>query len=130
MKEHFVAIFESDEPAAKAARGLEDAGIPAVDVKHYANRVGAGRHEEAGDTRPTGAVSSNMTDLVGVECRPEQGAATGSTVLSVTVSDDSQIHQAVTILESHHPVEIEESTEEEEEEEEVDEVADSKLGRA
>ena len=33
-------------------------------------------------------------------------------MLSVRVDDDSRIHQAVNVLEAHHPIEIEENTEE------------------
>ena len=38
--------------------------------------------------------------------------AGGDTILIVSVTDDSRIHQATTILDSHHPIGIEESTEE------------------
>lgn len=42
----------------------------------------------------------------------ERRAAAGNTILSVTIVDDSKIHQAVEVLDSHHPLEIDERTEE------------------
>jgi len=40
------------------------------------------------------------------------GQRAGGTVLAVSVEDDSRIHQVTEILERHHPVEMDESTEE------------------
>src|SRR3954452_3427686 len=126
MKQHIVAIFESDEPAAAAARGLEEAGIPEIDLKHYSNgATDTGNAEAPRSTRVSGALASSTTGLDGDAGSAGRPAATGSTVLSVTVSDDSQIHQAVSILESHHPAEIDESTEEE-----ADEVSGLEFGQA
>jgi uncharacterized protein (TIGR02271 family) len=42
----------------------------------------------------------------------DRRAQAGNAVLDVMVHEDAQIRQAVTILESHHPIEIEEDTEE------------------
>ena len=40
----------------------------------------------------------------------DRRAQAGNAVLSVLVHEDAQIHQAVTILETHHPIEMGENT--------------------
>ena len=39
-----------------------------------------------------------------------QGARSGNAVVSVVLEDASRIHQVVTMLEAHHPLEMEEET--------------------
>ena len=41
-----------------------------------------------------------------------QGARAGNAIVSVVLENDSQIHRVVTILETHHPIEMEEETDE------------------
>ena len=52
---------------------------------------------------------------VGYPCDEEwydRRVQAGNTVLSVMIHEDAQIYRVVTILEAHHPIEIEENTEE------------------
>ena len=42
----------------------------------------------------------------------DRTAAAGNVVLSVTVDDDSKIHQTITALEAHDPVELDERSDE------------------
>jgi uncharacterized protein (TIGR02271 family) len=128
MSEHIVAIFVTENEANMAARDLEAAGIPASSIRHYRPQSTTADSSD----RVTGEPASGHGGggfwawLLGEEPSSEttrsayprddewydRRAHAGNAVLSVMVHDDSQIHQALTILESHHPLEIEESTDE------------------
>ena len=125
MTEHLVAVFESESAADAAARDLEQAGI--LGIRRY--KPGAATIHDASRTGQAGSATSigggfwgwlvgeepateTARSLSPDEHAYEQWAQTGKTVLSVMVAEDSRIHEAVTILEAHHPVELEESTEE------------------
>ena len=127
MLEHIVAVFDNDGPAAAAERALGEAGIPSSAVRRYST----------GDTTRTGDTTTHDTAtgersgggfwswLLGEDTSTAPGydrdmdyydrrAQAGSTILSVTIAEDSQIHRAVEIIESYDPVQIDERTEEEE----------------
>ena len=127
MTEHIVATFSTHEAADEAARELENAGFPASAIRQYkaANSGEAGRTSYESTTETTASSGGGFWAwLLGeegpqtrtVHPRDEEWynrrAGAGDTVLSVAVTDDSRIHQATTILESHHPIEMEETTEE------------------
>ena len=130
LTEHIVALFQSDSAAAAAERDLENAGIAASAMRRYTpaemeklepdSAVAAGTEtghssgggfwawllgEETNTTTPRSAYSTegNVYD---------RHARAGNTVLSVMLNDESLIHQAVTILDAHHPIEIDEHTHE------------------
>ena len=123
VREHFVAVFETEAAANAAAQDLEAAGFPASAIRRY----GAGRSSDASQER-TGTESSSggfWAWLLGEEGPQTTQAAYGQegewydrrvgeghACLSVVVDDDSRIHRATEILELHRPVEIEETTEE------------------
>jgi hypothetical protein len=118
--EHIVAIFRTDGAAAAAERDLEAAGIstsrrytPAETEKLEPESSFAGATEtthssgggfwawlwgEDADTATTRSAYSADGDVY------DRWARAGNTVLSVMLEDDSLIHQAVTILDAHHPL--------------------------
>ena len=123
MTEHMVAIFDTEEAAVAAARGLESAGFPPQSIRRYradSARSSRSSAEGAAGTAPSGGGFWGW--LLGDEGDTTRAAygqheewydrnvSVGKTVLSVTVYEDSRIHEATTILESHHPIEIEENT--------------------
>lgn len=124
MAEHIVAIFETNEQASAAVTELETAGIPASAIRQYANN--GSTHQE---TEPVTHASDHKTGgflswLFGDESETtrssygadadayERRTAAGNVVVSVSVADDSKIHQAIAALEAHHPVEIDEGADE------------------
>ena len=128
MTEHIVAIFRTDGAAAAAERDLEAAGIstsrrytPAETEKLEPESSFAGATEtthssgggfwawlwgEDADTATTRSAYSADGDVY------DRWARAGNTVLSVMLEDDLLIHQAVTILDAHHPLEIDGHTRE------------------
>jgi uncharacterized protein (TIGR02271 family) len=130
LTEHIVALFETESAAAAAERDLEGAGIPTSAIRRYTpaemNRLEpessvAGATEtshssgggfwawlwgEDADTASTQSSYSTDGDVY------DRRARAGNTVLGVMLRDDSLIHQAVTILDAHHPLEIDEHTHE------------------
>ena len=126
MAEHIVAVFDSEGAAEAAVRDLEQAGISASAIRRY--RSTATSNENSGAiSRATGHSSTGgfWAWLLGEEPRAEtsrslsldeqayeQHAQAGKAVISVSVEDDAKIHQAVTLITAHHPIEMEEQTEE------------------
>jgi uncharacterized protein (TIGR02271 family) len=130
LTEHIVALFRTESAAAAAERDLEGVGIPTSVMRRYTpaemEKLGpessvAGATEtghssgggfwawlwgEDTDTATTRSAYSTDGDVY------DRRARAGDTVLSVMLSDDSLIHQAVTILDAHHPLEIDEHTHE------------------
>jgi uncharacterized protein (TIGR02271 family) len=126
MTEHIVALFETESAAAAAERDLESAGISTSVIRRYtpaemeklepeSSIAGATEtsHSSGGgfwawlwgedtDTPTTRSAYSTDGDVY------DRRARAGNTVLSVMLDDDSLIHQAVTILDAHHPLEIDE----------------------
>jgi uncharacterized protein (TIGR02271 family) len=128
MTEHIVAVFETEAAADAAARDLEDSGIPRSAIRRYKPQTvaGAETYSDPGysseSSRGGGFWAWLLGEESGVESTRslypedeelyERGVHAGRTVLGVMLHDDSQIHQAVTILDAHHPIEIEEGTQE------------------
>jgi uncharacterized protein (TIGR02271 family) len=130
LTEHIVALFKTEATAAAAERDLEAAGIPTSVIRRYAPTqtetfepgstvAGATEttHSTGGgfwawlwgeDSNTTSTRSAYPTDG---DIYDRQTRA-GNTVLSVMLHDDSLIHQTVTILDAHHPIEIDEHTQE------------------
>ena len=126
MTEHIVALFETESAAAAAERDLEGAGISTSVIRRYmpaemekleseSSIAGATEtsHSSGGgfwawlwgedtDTATTRSTYSTDGDVY------DRRARAGNTVLSVMLDDDSLIHQTVTILDAHHPLEIDE----------------------
>jgi uncharacterized protein (TIGR02271 family) len=128
--EHIVAVFKTDSAAAAAERALEGAGIPRSAMSRYTHaeteRLEAGS-SAAGATETSHSGSGGFWAwLLGEDADttttrsayPTEGevydrqARAGNTILSVRLNDDSLIHQAVTILDAHHPIEIDEHADE------------------
>ncbi|MGE0372621.1 MAG: YsnF/AvaK domain-containing protein [Gammaproteobacteria bacterium] len=112
-------MFDSDGPAAAAERALGDAGIPTSAVRRYTtNEAGSAQPSASGQTGGgfwswlLGEETPRYPDYDKDMQYYERRARAGSTILSVTINDDSQIHRAVEIIESHDPVEIDERTDE------------------
>ena len=120
MTEHIVAVFNSESAADAAARDLEQAGIPAPAIRRYSPAASdryAGSSTSSGggfwawllgEEPATGTTRSLYRD----EEFYKRRAQAGESVLSVRVDDNSRIHEVVSVLEAHHPIEIEENTEE------------------
>ncbi len=129
MPEHIVAVFQTESAAAAAERDLEGAGIPTSAMRRYspahmekpdsgASVADATEPSHSGggfwawlwgeDTDPanTRSAYSSDTDVY------DRQARAGNTILSVMLDDYALIHQTVTILEAHHPLEIDEHTHE------------------
>jgi uncharacterized protein (TIGR02271 family) len=140
MLEHIVAVFKSDGPAAAAERALNEAGIPASAVRRYSTTDTTSGQTSTAEPASTGQSGGGFWSwLLGEDTpnRPDQDAdkeyyerraRAGSTILSVTVADDSQIHRAVEIIESYDPLEIDERTEDENDASQAS-VAASTVGR-
>jgi uncharacterized protein (TIGR02271 family) len=125
MAEHIVAIFDTDPAADAAARDLETAGIPASSVRRYRPREGLSSGTPVISTETPSTGGGFWAWLLGEEStgnapsyyprdeeRYVQGARAGNAVVSVMVEDASRIHEVVTMLEAHHPLELEEETDE------------------
>jgi uncharacterized protein (TIGR02271 family) len=127
MAEHIVATFDSENAADAAARDLEGAGVPASAIRRYRSEGAVADRSAQRTTETTSSTGGGFWAWLWGEERStettrsayprddewyDRRAQAGNTVLGVMVHDDSQIHQAVTILESHHPIEMEENTEE------------------
>jgi hypothetical protein len=129
MSEHIVVTFATENDADAAARDLEAAGIPASSIRRYRPPSTTTGSSVRGTAEPAAASGGGFWEwLLGEEPSSETTRSAypgdqdwydrrvhaGNAVLSVIVQDDSQIHQALRILELHHPIEIEESTDERE----------------
>lgn len=125
MAEHIVAVFETEAAATAATQSLHSAGIPSSAIRQYANTDTA--KQASAPTEHTSTHSSGggfWAWLFGEESTSEttrsaythdlydRRAAAGNVVLSVTVDDDAKIHQALTALEAHSPVDIDERSDE------------------
>jgi uncharacterized protein (TIGR02271 family) len=125
MTEHIVAIFNTQDAADAAARELEHAGFPASAIRRYKADSSDGAElahaENTTETTSGGGFWAWLLGEEGPQTRAaypreeewyDRRAGAGDTVLSLTVIDDSRIHEATTILEGHHPIEMDERTEE------------------
>ena len=127
MVEHIVATFDTENAADAAARDLESAGISASAIRWYRSEgtvVGRSARRTTETTSSTGggfwawllgeepSTETTRAAYPGHDEWYDRRAEAGNAVLDVMVHEDAQIHQAVTILESHHPIEIDESSDE------------------
>ena len=124
MAEHIVAVFTTEAAAAAAAQSLKSAGIPSSAIRQYAgNRVDRQEVDptEYTSTHTSGGFwswlfgetsTSETTRSAYAHDLYERRASAGNVVLSVTVDDDAKIHQAITALEAHNPVDIDERSDE------------------
>ncbi len=130
MTEHIVAVFETQMAAEAAAQGLRDIGIPASAIRQYAS--GGGNGGIGGHVTPVEQTSTHASGggfwswLFGDDTTSEtthsaysgdaydRRALAGNVVVSVSVDDDAKIHQAITALEAHHPIDIDERSDESE----------------
>jgi uncharacterized protein (TIGR02271 family) len=121
MTEHIVATFETASAAEEAEHELEASGIEATAVRRYAvadDRADVAREAPAVEPHHRGFWAWLTGEEPQDETRQEaelydRRVAAGNTVLSVTVRDDSKVHQVVEILDAHRPLDIDERTEEE-----------------
>jgi uncharacterized protein (TIGR02271 family) len=122
MAEHIIAVFRTDAEAAAAERDLETAGVPSSAIRRYAtydmNRTPV---EPTQDTTTDTSGGGFWAWLFGEESTSEttrsayaddmdlydRRVAAGNIVVSVTV-DDAMIHHAITVLDAHHPLDIDE----------------------
>ena len=127
MTEHLVAVFQNADDAAASERDLEQLGVPTEHIRRYSGNSLA-RHAAGGEptTADTAQPSGFWAWLLGEEStsaakradwRTDAGSfdrrvAAGDTVLSVTLTDDSLIHNAVAALDAHNPIGIDETTDE------------------
>jgi uncharacterized protein (TIGR02271 family) len=125
MAEHIVAVFETEAAAAAATQSLQSAGIPLSAIRQYAG-PGRGGHEiepaAQTSTHPSGGgfwawlfgeeSTSETTRSAYTHDTYDRRASAGNVVLTVTVDDDAKIHQAITALEAHHPIDIDERSDE------------------
>jgi uncharacterized protein (TIGR02271 family) len=128
MAEHIVAVFDSEGAAEAAVRDLEQAGISTSAIRRYRSTATSAGNENSGAiSRATGHSSTGgfwawlLGEEPGAETSRslsldeqayEQHVQAGKAVISVLVEDDAKIHQAVTLVTAHHPIEMEEQTEE------------------
>jgi hypothetical protein len=118
MTEQIVAVFETE--TAAATESLPRAGIPSSAIRQYA---GTGVGQKAVPTEQTSTHTSgcgfwswlfgedSMTPTTRSACTDDlydRRASAGNVVVSVTVEEDSKIHEAISALEAHNPVDIDE----------------------
>ena len=120
MTEHIVALFETDAAADAAARDLEAEGVATSAIRRY-------RQESAGTSYSTTAEAPShgggfwawlLGEEDGIDAKRamyprdhevyERGVSAGNAVLSVTVIDEIEADRAMTILDAHHPLQIDE----------------------
>ncbi len=122
MTEHIVAVYKTEAHATAAARSLESLGIPPTAIRQYAETVPAktepvepaSTHTSGGgfwawlfgDELMTETTRSMYTDDI-----YDRRVAAGNVVLSLTVAD-TKIHETISALEAHNPVDIDEGSEE------------------
>lgn len=115
MREHIVAVFDSDRPAAEAVQELERAGIPSSAIRQYGRSSGSGSSSGGGFWAwlfgERSSSSGTTRDAYPQDPSYDRHIQAGRSVLSVTVEDDSKIHDAIVILDAHHPIDVDETTE-------------------
>jgi uncharacterized protein (TIGR02271 family) len=120
MTEHIVAVFETETAAEAATESLRRAGIRSSAIRQYAG-TGIGRQAvptEETSTHTSGGgfwawlfgedSSTETTRSAYANDLYDRRASAGNVVVSVTVEEDSKIHEAIAALEAHNPVDIDE----------------------
>jgi uncharacterized protein (TIGR02271 family) len=121
VTEHIVAVFKSEKEAAAAEQSLESIGIPRSGIRRYAaadvNPSEVVRTDNAETRTRDGGFWSwlfgedETTRAAYTHDAYEQSVSAGQVVIAASV-DDSKIHEAITALEAHDPVEIDERSDE------------------
>ena len=134
MSEHIVAVFDTEKAADAAARDLENAGVSASAIRRFRPDAMGAATDTSLTMEPTSSSSGGFWAwLLGEEPSTEttraldpqdeemyeRRAHAGKAVLGVTINDDARIGDALAILESHHPIEIDHPIEIEENAEET-----------
>jgi uncharacterized protein (TIGR02271 family) len=125
MTEHIVAVFSTEAAATAAKDGLLQIGIPASAIRQYVSGETSRDQmapEPAEHTTTRASGGGFWAWLFGDDTASEtttyrhdaydRSAVAGNFVLSVRVDEDSQIHSAITALEAHNPLDIDEGTDE------------------
>ena len=120
MTEHIVAVFETETAAAAATESLRRAAIPSSSIRQYAG-IGVGQHAvptEQTSTHTSGGgfwawlfgedSTTETTRSAHTDELYDRRASAGNVVVSVTVEEDSKIHDAIVALEAHNPIDIDE----------------------
>jgi len=134
MAELIVAVFDNESHLTAAVRDLESAGIPSSAIRQYRrgeapasvqNLASAtGAHTSATSTSSSTTTSSSggfWSWLMGEEGTSSHSdryaddarlydsrAASGNSILSVTLADDTHTNRVMDILEAHEPLGLEE----------------------
>ncbi len=114
-KQTITAVFDTRDHAESAALSLRQVGIPAADVtlssEDARDELGAGTGPTA-EPRKTGFMASLENMFGGYEDRDTyaEGVRRGGTLLTVHV-DDAHIDRAVSLLEQHGAVDLDEREE-------------------
>jgi uncharacterized protein (TIGR02271 family) len=118
MTEHIVALFETDSAADAAARDLENEGIAASAIRRYRPGTTGSSYSTTAETPSHGGGfwAWLLGEEDGIDAKRgmyprdheiyERGVSAGNAVLSVTVLDQAEADQAMTILDAHHPLQI------------------------
>ncbi len=122
MTEHIVAVFETETAAGAATESLRRVGIPSSAIRQYAD-TGVSRQAVPAEQTATHTSSggfwswlfgedttTHTTRAAYTDDLYDRRASAGNVVVSVTVDEDSKIHEAITALEAHNPVDIDESS--------------------
>lgn len=121
MTEHIVATFETEAAADAAVRDLTSAGISSSAIRRYRpTSLADTSHQSAGAASSGGfwawllgeePAGETTRSLYRDEEFYQRGAHAGHSVVSVELGDELQVSRAVTILEAHRPLEMEEDQE-------------------
>ena len=111
-KQTITAVFDTRDHAESAALSMRQVGIPAADVtlspENARDELGAG-YGAAAEPKPTGFMASLENMFGGYEDRDTyaEGVRRGGTLLTAHV-DDVYIDRAVSLLEQHGAIDLEE----------------------
>ncbi len=114
-KQTITAVFDTRDHAESASLSLRQAGIPAADVtlspEDAREELGAG-YGTVTEPKPTGFMASLETMFGGYDDRDTyaEGVRRGGTLLTAHV-DDGHIDRAVSLLEQHGAIDLEEREE-------------------
>jgi uncharacterized protein (TIGR02271 family) len=117
--EHIVAIFETNSAADAAARDLESGGISASAIRRYQQEKTDASYSTETRTHGGGFWAWLLGEEDGIDAKRsiyprdheiyERGVTAGNAVLSVTVLDEAEAHRATTIIDAHHPLQIDDN---------------------
>ena len=114
-KQTITAVFDTRDHAESASLSLRQAGIPAADVtlspESARDELGSG-YGTAAEPKPTGFMASLENMFGGYDDRDTyaEGVRRGGTLLTAHV-DDGHIDRAVSLLEQHGAIDLEEREE-------------------